>query len=75
VILATSPFAVFDAPAIQALVVGIALGAGVGKLVVRYRESRREAELPAPTVRRIEAAWIAFVAGAALAYQAITELS
>lgn len=74
-VLAASPLAVFEAPALQALVVGIAIGAGVGRLVVRYRESRDETELPAATVRRIEAAWIVWFSVFFLLARAITELT
>jgi len=71
---ATSPFAVFEAPALQALVVGIAVGAAVGKLVVRRRESWDGSELPAAAVRRVEAAWITLWVAVALVVQGLTEL-
>lgn len=53
---------------------GVAIGAAVGKVVVRRRESRDGVELSARRVRQIEAAWIAILASIALTSSLIVEL-
>lgn len=54
--------------------VGRAIGAAVGKVVVRRRESLDGIELTARRVRQIEAAWIGIFASIALSSSLMVEL-
>ena len=60
-------------PGLSEVVIGIAVGTLVGKLVVR-RYERRSGEISAMRVRQLEAAWILAWVGLSLAVGAVLEL-
>ncbi|MDQ3678523.1 MAG: hypothetical protein M3401_17290 [Actinomycetota bacterium] len=71
----TAYAAINDVGALQDVLIGIALGTLIGKLVVRRLERRVGSELPAVRVRQIETTWILTGIGAALVLNAILALT
>lgn len=67
--------AINDFAVLQDLLIGVALGTLIAKLVVRRLERRSGGELPAVHVRQVETTWILSGAGLALVVHAILALT
>lgn len=68
---ATASMSLKDITVLQNLLIGVALGTLVSKLLVWRQERRRRRELPARRVRQIETVWIVIAAVAALSASAV----